>query len=378
VSIISYVRSDRRLTLAAVVVIVFAAGVLSAASVDHRPSPRDAQVRAAGEIAGVLAADATTTTGPSAGSGAVTVPASSSTVAPSRPTTTPTTRRPAPPVTTAGPAPAVTTAGPVVRSTPANFSRDLPGAAVVPFAEGQTSWTGVSNGITITVRSDSAAPRAGTPIEFAVEASAAVPCCQMSMWFGDGFSRSDEQGYTCPPAARAVGPVTFRASHTYNLDGRWTFAVSAGTPDCGATIPDGTLFGSFDVGPGKSTAQGPALPQVTVDQSTRPPGHDEDYSWVSMAGQVLEDDGWIRSVTLDWGDGSPTLPLGGALGPTECQSTLAGWPAPSRMVIFTGKAVHHYAAPGSYMITVTAVSTACDGTSAPQTGIGTHLWQVPA
>lgn len=249
-----------------------------------------------------------------------------------------------------------------------------------PFTAGRTSWTGVSNGVTITVRTDTATPRAGDLIGFDIEASTSgAACCGISVWFGDGFADNDQDGYSCPLGPSwGPGPVRHRTSHTYNLEGRWAFGVTALTPDCGPPAADGQLFATIDVAPGSTTAQGPSLPQVTIDRSTRPPGHENDYDWVSMAGQVLEEDGWIRTTTLDWGDGSPTLSLGGALGPTTCQSTPAGWPAPNRMVIFTGTAIHQYAAAGNYTITLTAVSTACDGKSAPQTGVGTHVWQVPA
>ena len=359
--------------LASLVLVVLTGGVVSAA-VRGGPGSTDARVRAAGAGASALGAAVTSTS-----TGGVPVVPVVTTAAPA---TAPTTRLPATTVTTlpAAAGPAGKPSGPVVRSTPANFSRSNVGAVEFPFTAGRTSWTGVSNGVTITVRTDTATPRAGDVVGFEVEASTSgAACCHVSVWFGDGFADNGQNSWTCPLGSSwGAGPVRHRTSHTYNLEGRWTFGVGAYTPDCGPAAGDGQLFAVIDVAPGTTTAQGPSLPKVLIDRSTRPPGHEDDYSWVSMAGQVVEEDGWIRTTTLDWGDGSPTLALGGAMGPTTCQSTPAGWPAPNRMVIFTGKAIHHYAAPGNYTITLTAVSTACDGKSAPQTGIGTHIWQVPA
>ncbi|MDQ3643012.1 MAG: hypothetical protein M3450_16490 [Actinomycetota bacterium] len=367
-------RSTFAAIVASLVLVVLSGGVVSAAAVGGRPGSTDVRVRAAGAGASALGADVTSTT-----TGAAPLVPVITTAAP---TTAPTTARP--PATTvstrrAASGPATTSSGPVVRSTPANFGSN-PGAVEFPHTAGRTSWTGLSNGVTITVRTDTPTPRAGDLIGFEIEASTSgAACCGITVWFGDGFGDDVRNSHTCPLGSSwGPGPSRHRTSHTYNVEGRWTFGVYASTPDCGPPAGDGQLFAMIDVAPGTTTAQGPSLPQVLIDRSSRPPGHEDDYSWVSMAGQVLEEDGWIRTTTLDWGDGSPALSLGGAWGPTTCEPTPAGWPAPNRMVIVTGKAVHHYAAPGNYTITLTAVSTACDGKSAPQTGIGTHVWQVPA
>ena len=57
---------------------------------------------------------------------------------------------------------------------------------------------------------------------------------------------------------------------------------------------------------------------------------------------------------------------------------LTGWPTASRMMIATGSTFHHYDVPGTYTVTVTGISTSCDGTSELQEGRKTIRWTAPA
>jgi hypothetical protein len=74
-------------------------------------------------------------------------------------------------------------------------------------------------------------------------------------------------------------------------------------------------------------------------------------------------DGWLRSFTVDWGDGS--APEVVTRGETTCQNSPAGWPQLSMLVMFTGAAVHHDAAPGAYTVTATARSNGMRRVHAP-------------
>ena len=115
-------------------------------------------------------------------------------------------------------------------------------------------------------------------------------------------------------------------------------------------------------------------PPTAAPPVSRPAGHEEDHSWVKLGIDAFDDDGWMRTVTVDWGDGSPAQTFTGGI---PCTVWSSGWPAPSRILVWE-RTTHHYLAPGSYTITVTALSTACDGVSAPQTGRRTVAWPVPA
>jgi hypothetical protein len=348
-----------------VIVLLLAAGVLSAAAVEARHTPAGPMLAAGADATGV-AGDST----PAAPSTTLATPAT--TLAPP-PATAPPTSRPSTPTTLAPPP---------TRAAPSSTAQPVGAAVDTPVSPGQTSWTAAAEGMTISVHIDRSAPRAGDAIQFDVDMTSptASVCC--SLWYlsGDGYTFGTQTPAECPVPA---GPTTahFVVSHTYNLARRWTFTVQAGTVVCGTPGPSATLSGTIEVGAGTTTAQGPSLPQIMVDYSVQPAGHLSDYSWLSMAGQVVDDDGWVRSVTIDWGDGTAPLALGGAYNgsfdPNTCMSTAAGWPVGSRKIIFTGDAIHHYSAPGTYVVTTTGRSTACDGVSAPQTATARLTWSVP-
>lgn len=296
------------------------------------------------------------------------------------PTTVPTTPRPTTTVPARPSAPTTTTVPPppVVRSTSASFGPLVPGAVEIPFS-GRRVWEGVSNGVSISVRTNVDAPRVGDLIDFDIElASPARPCCGLVLMYSDGFISADRNGWSCPSGGpHGPGPVRFHTSHVFNLDGRWTFDVQAITGNCETPTVAGSLFGTIEIGRGTSTAQGPALPQVRIGLSGQPPGHADDFSWLSLSPLVTEEDGWIRSITIDWGDGSrPGVYAGTSFDGGVCQSTAAGWPAADMRLMSTGQAVHHYLAPGTYRVTATAVSTACDGSSERQTGTDQLTWRV--
>jgi hypothetical protein len=93
-----------------------------------------------------------------------------------------------------------------------------------------------------------------------------------------------------------------------------------------------------------------------------------------------DDDGWISQFLIDWGDGSPPLTL--AYNPFPCKAMPpSGWPANNYVTIpsdttnplvgLDGKPApsteHFYSEPGSYTVTVSVRSTACDGSQLQET-----------
>ena len=353
--------------IGALVALTLASGVLSAMAVDPRPATIDGGIaRAAGDALSEVP-DTTTSTWPF-------VPAPPTTAAPVTQPPVLTTRRPTttrPPVVR--PSTTTTTTAPLVpRNKRSDFGAILPPELVqLPYTPGQTSWSGVSNGVSFKVSIDKPA-RAGVPVEFDVELSSAVhPCCQMHLLYGDGY-HGGPGSFTCATLPKSPGTAKFHASHVYNVDGLWLFWVQAMT-DCQEPPVASILMATIEVRPGTDSAQGPSLPVVEIERTQT--GHDGDLSWAAVAGMANDADGWIRSVSIDWGDGSPPLTLDPGYSP--CRPTLAGWPGPDRMYIDMG-AVHQYRSPGTYVIVATAVSTGCDGSSTRQSGADKVVWTVPA
>ena len=125
------------------------------------------------------------------------------------------------------------------------------------------------------------------------------------------------------------------------------------------------------------TGQGPSLPKVTLAQGGPVPGHENDYLYVSLIGWADDADGFVRTLLLDWGDGSPvqTLP-GDSLG---CRPSATGWPKrSSAMISRTPPVWHQYFEKLTFFtVTVTAISTGCDG-SQEQRAIGSLSLYIPA
>lgn len=345
-------------------VLVLMAGVLSAAAVESKRAATDATVRAAAGRPNGVDAD-------------VTAPTSQS----SRPSGSTSTTSPTRTSTTAVPATTATTAAPGSTSTSVRPTIASPPIVVqIPFSSGRTSWTAVASGVTITVKVDKASPAAGEPVRFDVEASSASrACCALVLRFGDGsmYPQQNQNGPCAPGAPQGHGPVSLSTVHTYSGNNQWMFEAQALTGNCDEPGGAGALFGILQVGP-SSTGQGPARPDVWIARTgymgeNGQPAHQGDRSWAAVVAIAKDDDGWVRSAKLDWGDG--TKPQVYASGMT-CRPTVTGWPGGTQIAfgaVGSGEGVHHYANPGTYTVTVTAVSTGCDDT-VTQTGTGTLVW----
>ena len=88
----------------------------------------------------------------------------------------------------------------------------------------------------------------------------------------------------------------------------------------------------------------------------------------------------IDRFTVDWGDGTAPETLPGD--PIPCRAVVPyAWPTGDYVSVPVStpgatSPLHHYDNPGTYTVTVTARSTACDG-SQPQEATGTRGWSVP-
>lgn len=350
----------RAKVLAVLVALLLVAGITSVLAVGPTPGA-SGNARAAGSGVSLLA-DETTTTPASPPTTNVSAPTTKST----RPTTSTTVRQAAP--ATTGTTAKSTASTVVARGTKANFAQAT--GVEIPFTPGQTSWTGVSNGVSITVHTDRATPRAGDVVQFDVELSSTDHvCCGLVLHFGDGAEFDAATGFACP-GPQSHGPVSFHTSHIYNLDGRWTFGVAPITGNCNEPNVEAGLFGRIEVSPGVFSAQGPSLPTVSVAWTILPAKRQNDPSWNAITAMIDDADGWLRDVTVDWGDGSPPERVAKDFDGLPCQDNEDGWPLPTKK--FIGDAMHHYTTVGVHTVTVTAVSTGCDG-SMPQVGTGTIM-----
>lgn len=259
-----------------------------------------------------------------------------------------------------------------------------PGAVVTPFKAGRTEWSGVSNGITIRMVMTPAVPRAGEPVTFVVEASTpAGLCCNLMLEHGDGSEgayppRPGLGPLDCARLDPKANSVRGEITHVYNKGGRWNFSLSARTGTaCTPSNPPaayGSLDGTLQVEGGSSaaTAQGPARPEIR-------PASVYPYAprVITLGATAKDDDGYIDRLVVDWGDGSATQTY---KNPQPCKPTPGGWPGGTYTILplwmGVGPVTHRYADDSPHTVTVTVVSTGCDGSTEQRTS-GTVVFPEP-
>lgn len=248
-----------------------------------------------------------------------------------------------------------------------------PGTVVIPYEAGRTVWEGVSNGVLLRVRVDTASPRAGDPVRFTVEAETHDhACCGLYLLYGDGGNSNWAMTWPGGCDAAVPGKVSAEYTHVYNQAKRWEFSFQAATGRCGVDNIWTALHGYLEVLPGVARSQGPALPVVKQVLEARDPSQTPPPGSLQVWAEAEDTDGFISGFVVDFGDGTPAETyLGDRMG---CRPTPSGWPARSLAWLRDPYASHQYAAPGTYTITVTAVSTGCDG-GERQTAAGTMTYR---
>ncbi|HEX8002407.1 MAG TPA: hypothetical protein VF519_06895 [Mycobacteriales bacterium] len=101
--------------------------------------------------------------------------------------------------------------------------------------------------------------------------------------------------------------------------------------------------------PGREASNGPAKPVYRHDQPTV-----QDRT-VNLSGQLDDDDGWLRGVTIGWGDGTSSV----VRNDRACDDG-AGRHYPFEGGLWPSED-HTYAEPGTYTITLRYTSTGCGG-----------------
>jgi hypothetical protein len=240
-----------------------------------------------------------------------------------------------------------------------------PGSVTLAYRAGQTTWDATSNGVHLHI-GITAGAKVGSPVTWTVTArDGDKDCCGVYVVYGDGYTAPSQ--LDCD----SLGAGTFQRQHTYNKAGRHHFLVQGTSNRCQR---NGEVYGSFDVGPGVSTAQGPTLPTVQFDSSTPVKGHENDPAYVTLWGHAEDEDGHITKLVVTFGDGTSAT-YGGD--PNPCKNGLDGWPTGSYAdVPYEPPPAHHYTKPGTYTLTLTAYSSACNGAMV-QTGKASFTREVP-
>jgi len=157
----------------------------------------------------------------------------------------------------------------------------------------------------------------------------------ITVHFGDGSSKTVSPGTGCGEAVKQLVP------HAY--------AKAVGTTaDGGAATETRTAYASVKV-LAAGAGNGPSAPTVTAQQV--------EAAIAKLALHGADADGWVKKFYVDWGDGSESY-----VGPKAWDGCQDGKPSS-----WDQYATHEYAAPGTYTVTVTVLSTDCSANDG-QTG----------
>ena len=268
----------------------------------------------------------------------------------------------APPSTEPGNATAGATPGPT-------------GAASAPPVAPSPENTAASGPLTVTVSMSPARVDTGAETRALVSArSGNGRLLAVDIAWGDGQTFHFSPGQTaCPRTTHLDGSFP----HRYSTAGSFTVHVTVTTGDCGpqeqvsrdaaVTVtgtgsgtgtPAGSSAPSPQPDPAPGHTNGPAQPVAGAATAT---GDNPANVYVHVSGS--DQDGFVRRVATDWGDG--TSPAVGEWATSSCADAAGtAHPAPTS---HDATVSHHYANAGGHTVTVTVTSVACDG-SQSQTG----------
>jgi PKD repeat protein len=130
----------------------------------------------------------------------------------------------------------------------------------------------------------------------------------------------------------------------------------------GPPYEEETVTLTVTVTDGVATTNGDARPVATSVHEEHPVDGAEYERYVSAS--FADNDGYVRSVVLDWGDGSAPKTF---TNDAECDD--GGGKHFPHAARFAVHARHTYAEPGDYRVTLTFVSTGCGGADRQQRSV---------
>lgn len=195
-------------------------------------------------------------------------------------------------------------------------------------------------------------------VEFAVRVTDADADKVRVVWeFGDGTrTRIPAEPAACAdqPSTRPIDTVN-RQRHAYRYPGsyRAVLHVLTGPQQCLSepAVEQVTLELEVHVTDGSTDSNGPEAADLRFVQD-----RDTEDGSVAMSAYAVEYDGYLVRAVIDWGDGSPLDTLERTT--EDCHEPDLSWPESTWLL---SPLVHRYEHDGVFTVTITFVSTGCDG-----------------
>ncbi|HWL35858.1 MAG TPA: hypothetical protein VNQ77_06670 [Frankiaceae bacterium] len=210
---------------------------------------------------------------------------------------------------------------------------------------------------------------AGQPARYEVETANMMYGSFNRIDWGDGHGSEGSSAHIpCARPDAGRGPSTEEGDHIYRFPGQWTVTVTVG-PVCGdSTVPGYVGTGVITVLPADVPSNGPHRPlsgdlPLACDEASNPyPGPRPPALAIECVPDYLDEDGYVTSVVIDWGDGSTASTWNYPL--SDCVESTTTWPSTPFDEDATDDpwgAQHVYPAKGIYRAHVTVTSSGCDG-----------------
>jgi hypothetical protein len=158
-----------------------------------------------------------------------------------------------------------------------------------------------------------------------------------------------------PTGAPPSGDETRVLRHAYRAPGTYTIAVKVWTGHCQATdVEEKIVEGTITVVQGATPSNGPLAPVPHIEDR-RNINEDPGPGEVAFFLGGKDEDGFVRRLVVDWGDGNVEVLVDAPL--SNCEETPILWPS----TYLDGREANHVYPPGTFTLTVTVTSVGCAG-----------------